>query len=349
MTKSPRVTVLMSAYNAESFIAEAVDSVLGQTFSDFEFLVFEDKSTDATREILESYTDSRILLVKNEVNLGLTRNLFTGMNMARGEYVARMDADDICMPERFECQVEYMEKFSNVGVLGSAVMFFDDRGGRFVAYQPLAHDEIMCHLLFGFTMLHPSVMIRKSKFVAHNLNYDTNFIYSQDHELWARAIRKMEFANLREPLLMMREHDEKIGKRRRALQEDFTNLVRKRQFEELGIKILPEYIELFNNIPSKPSAYTVESLKTYEDILLEIFNNNNRSSVYDQKILQSLGAENFRKICNSMLSMHKHDGLYYWKSKLRKYDSSIDVLISLKLIVRSAIVIIFGNKNYDKN
>jgi len=108
MADRPKVTVLMSAYNAERYVAEAVDSVLAQTFPDFEFLIFEDASTDGTREILRRYADPRIRLVENETNLGLTRNLERGMLMARGESVARMDADDISMPERWARQFEYL-------------------------------------------------------------------------------------------------------------------------------------------------------------------------------------------------------------------------------------------------
>src|SRR5882762_8361511 len=108
MTPRPQVTVLMSAYNAERHLAEAVDSVLAQTFHDFEFLIFEDGSTDSTPIILDRYSDPRIRLVENGTNLGLTRNLAQGMQTARGDFVARMDADDISMPHRLASQLNYL-------------------------------------------------------------------------------------------------------------------------------------------------------------------------------------------------------------------------------------------------
>jgi glycosyltransferase involved in cell wall biosynthesis len=120
-TISPRITVLMSVYNAQLFIAEAVESVLNQIFKDFEFLIFEDKSTDSSLEILRSYSDPRIRLIANEHNQGLTKNLASGMRIARGEFVARMDADDVCVPNRLETQLAYLEEHPEISVLGSAV------------------------------------------------------------------------------------------------------------------------------------------------------------------------------------------------------------------------------------
>ena len=243
---TPKVTVLMSAYNAESFINEAVDSVLKQTFSDFEFLIFEDKSTDTTLELLQSFKDSRIRLIVNEENQGLTKNLAQGVLMAQGEYIARMDADDVCLPERLQTQFSYLEQNPDISVLGTAVTFFDGTGWEFVAHQPLGHEEIKCTLLYGFTMLHPSVTFRKADFQAHDLNYDPHFRVSQDHDLWTRAIRKLRFANLYQPLLKMREHSGKIGNTRKSLQQDLSNEIRKRQLDELGVSFTEKEFEAFD-------------------------------------------------------------------------------------------------------
>ena len=183
MMNSPFISVLMSVYNGAPYLREAIDSVLTQSFVDFEFIIFDDKSTDGSLEVIKGCQDERVILIENPENQGLTRNLARGMDLARGIYVARMDADDVCLPHRFAKQVDFLQRLPTISVVGSSVIFFDETGQEFVAYQSTSHDEIKCHLLFGFTMLHPSVMMRKSDLVAHSLHYDPHFECSQ-HQIY---------------------------------------------------------------------------------------------------------------------------------------------------------------------
>jgi glycosyltransferase involved in cell wall biosynthesis len=318
--KKPTITVLMSVYNAEHFVAQAIGSVLEQTFEDFEFLIFEDKSTDSSREILRSFSDGRIRLIENTENLGLTKNLALGMEMARGEFVARMDADDICMPHRLATQVSHMLEHPEISVLGSAVTFFDGSGKEFVAHQPLEHDEIKCTLFYGFTMLHPSVMIRRAEFEKHGLNYDPAFRVSQDHDLWTRAIRKVRFANIHEPLLGMREHQGKIGRTSKPRQQELSDLVRKRQLHELGIEATEQEIGVFNVEPATQSKWCLNDLKIYEALLLKIIEANRRASVFNQKVLEQMGAAFFRAGCRELLVHENNAGQYYWRSRVKQFD-----------------------------
>jgi hypothetical protein len=318
---TPKVTVLMSVYNAERFVAQAVDSVLSQTFTNFEFLIFEDRSTDSSRDILRSYDDPRIRLVENTENLGLTRNLAAGMTMARGEFIARMDADDVCVPTRLEQQLAYLDAHPDVSVLGSAVTFFDESGKEFVAHQPLEHEEIKCTLFYGFTMLHPSVMMRKDDFEKHGLNYDPAFRVSQDHDLWTRAIRVLRFSNLYEPLLQMREHPGKIGRTRKPLQQEFSDLIRRRQLLELGIMPTPHQLTLLAEHETNPTQWTVEDCREFERMLLQIFAANLSNSVFHQDALSRIGISRFRGTCRQLLLLGNPAGRYYWASEIRREDS----------------------------
>ena len=117
--KSPQISVVMPAYNAEKYITEAIDSILFQTFKDFEFIIINDASTDSTKDIIESYKDPRIKLVNNEQNKGVAKSLNIGISVACGKYIARMDADDIALPERFQKQFDFMEQHPNIDVCGS--------------------------------------------------------------------------------------------------------------------------------------------------------------------------------------------------------------------------------------
>jgi len=124
----PKVTVLMPVYNGERYLNEAVDSILGQTFTDFEFLIIDDASTDKTPEILRSYDDPRIRVVTNEENLGLSKSLNKGLALARGEFIARMDADDVSYPYRLQVQHEFMTQHPGAGVIGSWAEYIDRKG-----------------------------------------------------------------------------------------------------------------------------------------------------------------------------------------------------------------------------
>jgi glycosyltransferase involved in cell wall biosynthesis len=320
MTQAPRVTVLMSVFNAERFVREAVDSVLGQTFEGFEFLIFDDGSTDATAGILRGCLDPRIRLVSNGTNRGLTWSLAAGMRIARGEYVARMDADDVCEPHRLAAQVAYLDANRDVAVLGSAVRFFGDSGRTVVARQPLGHERIQCALLYGFTMLHPSVMIRRGALERHGLEYDPAFPVSQDHDLWTRAIRRVRFANLDEPLVAMREHDGKIGRRDQPQQRAMSNRIRRRQLDELGVTATDDDVRLLGELDAPGCAWTAGDCEAFDALLLSIFAANARARIYDQAILVAMGCSRFRGKCRQLLVDGNKAGRYYWRSAARRVD-----------------------------
>lgn len=318
---NPKVSVLMSVYNAESFLREAMDSVLNQSFHDFEFIIFDDKSSDRSLDIIRSYHDSRIVLVANDQNQGLTRNLIRGMAMVRGEHVARMDADDICLPRRLGTQVEFLTTHADISVVGSAVTFFDGAGYEFMARQPSEHDAIKCELLYGFTMLHPSVMMRKADFDKHGLNYDPHFVCSQDHDLWTRSIRLLRFANIQEPLLKMREHDAKLGRIKKHKQQELSNEIRKRQLDELGVNNTTEELMAFNAGAAHglPNA-TCGQLAAYDRMVCKIVAANKLKGIFHQATLERMCAAKLRALCRRALLDGNPAGRYYWRSELRKLD-----------------------------
>jgi len=334
--QKPQITVLMSVYNGEKYVVDAIESVLSQTFIDFEFLIFEDCSKDNSLAILQEYAkkDSRINLIANETNQGLTANLIEGMNIAKGTYLARMDADDICYPERLLKQVTYLNQHQEISLLGSSVIFFDDNGYEFVGYQPLEHDEIKVELLLGYTMMHPSVMMRLNDFRKHNLNYDVSFRYSQDYDLWVRAIRTLKFSNLREPLLKMREHASKISRTVKPEQKTLSDRVRGWQLQELGIELSTEQLRVFNARGSMINEKINHDVELFEQVLIEIIESNKVKPVFNENLLKSSSALRFRNLCREKMMAGERLGLYYWKSDLKKYDKS-DIKSDLGLVYRS--------------
>jgi hypothetical protein len=201
----PKVTVLMAVYNGERFVREAIDSILSQTFQDFEFLIVDDGSTDRSREVILSYNDPRIRLLTNERNLGLTASLNRGLAEARGTYVARHDADDISEPTRLERQVACLDARADLALLGTWYRKIGEHG-EFLGKRRLPVDHVRARwcLLFFCPFVHASVMLRRSLILERVGPYDESFAYAQDYDLWSRTAELLPVANLPEYLVRIR-------------------------------------------------------------------------------------------------------------------------------------------------
>ncbi|MEN6462126.1 MAG: glycosyltransferase family 2 protein, partial [Syntrophomonas sp.] len=169
---TPLVTVLMAVYNGEQFLKESIDSILSQTFSDFEFIIVDDASTDNSRALIDSYADPRIRVISNAHNLRLAGSLNRGLSLARGKYVARMDADDISLRQRLEKQVAFMESRPDIGVSGSWLECFGDK--RQVWEYPVDPGIIRCNLLFQNQLGHATVIMRRQLMTDKRLFYNPN-------------------------------------------------------------------------------------------------------------------------------------------------------------------------------
>src|SRR3990167_9325600 len=157
---NPLVTVLMPVYNGKKYLKEAIESVLNQTFRDFEFLIIDDGSTDKSAEIIKSFNDARIRLERNVTNLGLIKTLNNGLTLSRGKYIARMDCDDISLPKRLSVQVNFMEKHPEIGICGSWVKVMGLKQ-EFVNRYPQKHEETRAYLLLNYRM-HPESVSKKN-------------------------------------------------------------------------------------------------------------------------------------------------------------------------------------------
>jgi glycosyltransferase involved in cell wall biosynthesis len=204
------LTVLMTVYNGEAYLRETIESILNQTYGDFKFLILDNASTDSSREIIRSYSDPRIELTALPENIGQVAALNKGLDMIDTPLVARMDADDISLPRRFERQVAFMEKRPGIGVCGTYAIAFN--GGKETLWQhPVHHDDIKVRLLFENCLAHPSVMMRKAFFDRCELRYNELIGHSEDWELWQRASRHFYLANIPEVLVRYRVHSQSVS------------------------------------------------------------------------------------------------------------------------------------------
>ena len=202
---SPRVSVIMPVYNAASYLKEAVDSILNQTFRDFELIILDDASTDESAKILDAYTDSRIVRYTSDKNIGLANILNIGLDMARGEYIARMDSDDISLPTRLQTEVDYLDSHPKIDLVSCGMQQFG------LSDKTMSYKEsfwLVCYNAFFFSpILHASSMWRKKSFEDKGLRYRQERVPSEDYDLWARTLRKgLKLINIPEVLYKYRIH-----------------------------------------------------------------------------------------------------------------------------------------------
>ena len=221
------VTVLMPVYNAQAFLRPAIESILAQSFSDFEFLVINDGSTDTSRDIIASYPDPRIRLVDNPHNLGLTHTLNRGLEMAQGDLIARQDADDVSHTRRLELQLRYLERHPEVALLGTQGCKIDRIGRSTGAMdRPQEHLSIRWHHLFDNAFLHTSVVFRRDLIWGRLRGYRP-YDHCEDYELWSRVMSAYPVANLPDRLVERRVHPESvIGAMEGAPNETTARLIR---------------------------------------------------------------------------------------------------------------------------
>lgn len=238
----PKISVIMPAYNAEKYIAEAIDSILGQTFEDFEFIILNDCSKDRTEEIILSYNDPRIVYVKNEENMGVARTLNRGLDLAKGEYIARMDADDISLPERFAKQVAFLEKNSDIAVLSTNLNCFNEDGILSPGWVVSDPEQMKIDMLFSCGLAHPSVMMRAN--VIQNLGgYNPDFNGLEDYELWCRVLEHYNITTLPDILLQYRIHGNQVTKNPSPRHQELQQQLKIRQIQQLGMN--PDNAEAF--------------------------------------------------------------------------------------------------------
>lgn len=214
----PKVSVVMSVYNGEKHLREAVESILNQTFRDFEFIIVDDGSTDSTWKILTGYDDPRIVLVRNQENAGLTKSLNKGLQLAKGKYIARQDADDASLPERLEKQAEFLDSNRDVGLLSCSFIEIDGEG-RPVSVQrlPSEDSELQERLLSSNCFCHGAAMFRRECLKSVGA-YREEFEFAQDYDLWLRISERYKVANLEEALYKWRADTDALSMTRRACQ-----------------------------------------------------------------------------------------------------------------------------------
>jgi glycosyltransferase involved in cell wall biosynthesis len=231
----PLVSVLLSVHNDARFLAAAVESVLRQTVDDLELIVVDDASTDETPAVLSAVQDPRLRLLRNEHQLGLAASLNRGLDQAQSRYVARLDADDVALPQRLESQLARIAATPSVAVVGTAVLDLDETGRVGTLHRnPVGTRAVRWLALFGSPFFHPTVLVDRELLDRHGLRYDPAYLESEDYELWSRLLELGDGTNLAEPLVLKRVHAGQASLRRSDLQESFQRQVALREIARIA-------------------------------------------------------------------------------------------------------------------
>lgn len=256
---TPLVTVLMPVYNCAPYLHEAIDSILGQTFTDFTLLIMDDGSTDDSGAIIANCRDPRIRTAPNTHNQGLIATLNRGLDLVETPYLARMDGDDLCPPDRLEKQVRYMEANPHIGASSGNVSFFGDADSAAATDYRTDPEEIAADMLFTPALGHGQCIIRMAAFKQHNIRYRPAYPHAEDWDLWRQAIRHMPLGNITDIIYHYRRHPGSVQERQSQAQKETLERIHRENLTDLGLAFTDG--ELARHI--QVSAYRVP--RTLED------------------------------------------------------------------------------------
>jgi glycosyltransferase involved in cell wall biosynthesis len=304
---NPRVTVLIPLYNGEKYLRETLDSVVNQDYDRWELLVVNDGSTDTGPEIVKEYIakdKKRIRMINNQGQKGIVGALNTGINEARGEFIARLDSDDICLPNRLSAQIKFMDSNQDVDVAGSWVELFGAINGV-VKKMETSYQKIRATMLFHGVIYHPSVIFRTHAFRIHKIFYDYEFQFSEDYELWSRISEDIKIVNIPQVLLKYRVHNTNVGTVHNVTQLEGSKKTRLRALKKLGVIPNDEELTLHEQIStwnfSDEKSFISNTWTWFEKLMLH----NNQSGFYEPKALSKVLVEKWLDVYSNSRYINK--------------------------------------------
>ena len=299
MADTPILSVLMPVFNSERFVAEAIESILKQTFKDFELLILDDASTDNCLEIIEDFKrkDSRIKVFQNEKNLGVVESRNKLINLSKGKYIAWLDSDDIALPNRFEKQIKFLEDHPEIGMVGAYPKIIDENGKKLGIWLfETDPQKLKIELFFHSPYLSSSVMIRKSS-LPQNF-YDSKFPVAEDFDLYSKISENCDAANISKFLVKYRINSKGLSKSNTGKMEQLAVQVIKEHAERLGVKLEESEIKNFRKIITSSRidftdiAEIEKSLILLKDLLLK---NGRFDKTAVEDVIQKYWFETYRK------------------------------------------------------
>ena len=322
----------MPVYNSSGFVQEAIESILNQSYKNIEFIIINDGSVDDSEKIVLGIKDNRIRYVKNEKNMGVVATLNKGIDLCEGTYIARMDADDISLPDRIKKQVEFMNKNPEVGVCGTDYIQFG-KGKQMLSKSHREHEWIAGWMLFNSSVVHPSLMIRTSVIKNERPHFDNSFKHVEDYELWSRLLFKCKFADVPEALLKYRLHASQVSRQFKSEQIENGNKVRKILLEKAGFRFTEREFRTHCLIGSSQIITSLKDLAILSFWFSKMLEQNKKINFIDQSTLEKILAKQWYDACG-ITNLGPRAYFYYLKSKWSKLYSGSRAWLLSKCLVR---------------
>lgn len=333
------VSVVMANYNTEEeYLRSAIESILNQTYSNFEFIIIDDGSTNDSVSIIESYDDERIVLVKNSENIGVTKSRNKGLDICHGEFMAVMDSDDISMPNRFEMQIRYLREHENVIVCGTGIECIGTweklHPNKIIRHTIEDRESYRIHLLFDNRPLifHPSAMLNRKLMLKYNIRYDDSLPVALDYKLWVSCSQVADCVILPEILLKYRVHDKSITTARRELQLQCHRRIIQDQLDKLHLQATEDVFRYHDTLVFNKKPYDPGIKKWIKTLI----NANKTYKVYNKTLLKKILREAWVKIS------------YYGIENADSFWRKINILSNISVVMYPRLIRVALSKSRRK-
>ena len=293
--KSPKVSVILPVYNSQNYVGEAISSVLSQSYTDFEFLIIDDCSTDESASVIKKFSDERIQFYQNEENLGYIKSLKLLLNICQGAFIVRHDNDDFSSKDRILNQVSFLEMNPDHLICGSNCRVFGKKNA--FSFLPQTDSECRVYMMFNSPFYHPSVCFSRKVFSEHQLSYNSDLMPAEDYDMWIRISKFGKMANLPSIEFNLRTHDNNTSSMNSQKQKNILLDLRDRYFHEiLQLKILESENNLLSNI-TYGSSFTNIEVNEIERLFFKIRTSNFTTGILDKADLDFWLLYFWTKVC----------------------------------------------------
>ena len=314
--KIPGLSIIMPVFNREKYIEETVLSLLAQSFDDFELIIIDDGSTDNSLRIINSFHDPRIKIIENHQNKGIVYSRNAGLKIAKGNFIAPFDSDDIALPDKFEKQIKFLNENPDFGMVVSWVKLIDSKGNPLRKKWKLDADpeSIPANLLFRNYFAQPAVVIRKQ--AVPKGGYKTGYDVGEDYRMWVDIAKKYKTYNLPEYLVYCRQHNDNVSYGSKTKNTKYEHLIYSYLFNRLEIKVDDNVLNSILLIKNDMAIKKKEELSAIENLLVLILKQNKKLNVYNQKQLIKVVSNRWLKVCLKSKYLHFNMLALFLTSKL---------------------------------
>lgn len=336
MVNQPLVSVLMPVYNSESFLATSLQSILAQDYSKLEILIVDDGCTDQSMDIVQSFLDPRIVIIKNPENIGLAASLNRAITISTGEFLARMDADDIAHPSRISRQVGFLLDHPNVDVLGTSMQYFGV--SHYLNHFPASHEACKCYLMLNVCFGHPTVMFRR-----HVFNSPANFYnpifrqYSEEYDLWCRLADCYTFHNIQDVLLYYRTYPPSIKGEAENMRIKNSTQIRKNYITSYFGELSDTDWDTHCMAAFLRNIHSLEDIRRIDEWFRQLLSRNLETKAFNHDTLRTQLAERFFEVCYAFAGIRKWTMPYFYKSEwstVFKPSAKKSIKFALKQLVK---------------